>query len=265
MSQAFSLIMTSVPALALSGLLGAALGSFIHTRADGPSSPFRRSACNVCRKALGPLELVPVFSYVFLGGKCAGCKGRIPWRYPVVEAVLGVLFVLGALAADGNELVLLRNWFVLCALTYTFLTDALRQDVSPSLMVGTALALIPVQIVLGVAPMSLLGGALIGGGFFAAQHFVSKGKWVGLGDAWIGLLLGVLLGFPQILTALLVAYVSGAAVALVLIATGVYKRTSKMAFGPFLVTAGIAVLLCGDRFVAAYWRLTDFIGDRLYG
>ncbi len=260
-----TVLTSSPPVLALAGLLGAALGSFIHTRADGPSSPFRRSACNVCRKNLGPLELVPVFSYVFLGGKCAGCKGRIPWRYPVVEAVLGILFVLATVAADGNVTALLRTWFVLCVFTYTFLTDALRQDVSPLLMVGAAAVLVPVQLALGMPPGPLLLGALVGGGFFAAQHFVSKGKWVGLGDAWIGLALGVLLGFPGVLAALLIAYASGAAVAVTLLAAGRMKRTSTMAFGPFLVSAGTVVLLWGPVLTTWYWRLTDAIGERLYG
>ncbi len=265
MAQLLSLLSSSPSVLALAGLLGAALGSFVHTCADGPSSPFRRSACNACRKALGPMELVPVFSWIALRGKCAGCKGLIPWRYPVVEAVLGVLFVLAFLAADGNELALLRNWFVLCVFTYTFLTDALRQDVSPLLMVGSAAALVPAQLMLGMAPASVAAGALVGVGFFAAQHFLSKGKWVGLGDAWIGLALGVLLGFPGILAALLLAYVGGAAVALCLIAAGRLMRTSTMAFGPFLVAAGTAVLFWGPALSAWYGRLSDALGVWMYG
>ncbi len=251
--------------LPLVALLGAAMGSFIHTRADGPSSPFRRSACNVCRKALGPLELVPVFSWIFLKGKCAGCKGRIPWRYPVVEAILGALFVLGAIEADGNTLMTLRNWFVLCAFTYTFLTDALRQDVSPLLMIGTAVALVPVQFALGSSWQSLLIGALIGGGFFAAQNLLSKGKWVGLGDAWIGFAIGVLIGFPHILTVLFLAYISGALVAVILLATKKLKRTEAMAFGPFLLTAAVVTLFWSEQIIGVYWKLTDLLGNQLYG
>lgn len=246
-------------------LLGAAMGSFIHTRADGPSSPFRRSACNVCRKVLGPLELVPVFSWIVLRGKCAGCKGRIPWRYPVVEAILGALFVLGAVEAGGDTLTTLRNWFVLCTFTYIFLTDALRQDVSPLLMIGTAVALVPGQLALGVSWESVLIGALIGGGFFAAQHLVSKGKWVGLGDAWIGLAIGVLVGFPHILTVLFLAYISGAIVAVTLMATKKLKRTEAMAFGPFLLSTAIVTLFWSEHIIGVYWKLTDLLGDRLYG
>jgi prepilin signal peptidase PulO-like enzyme (type II secretory pathway) len=108
---------------------------------------------------------------------------------------------------------------------------------------------------LGFAWQDLLISALIGGGFFLVQFVISQGRWIGGGDIRLGFLMGLALGWPQIIAALMLAYSLGAFVGVVLIIFSRKKWDSQIPFGVFLTTATIIILFWGDFLVQWYWGL----------
>lgn len=253
-------------------ILGSSIGSFLNVLADHPSlkTLWRRSRCEGCKRDLRAFELVPVISFCALRGACARCGSRIPLRYPMVEAFVGLLFVLCAIHASESagglwSFVLLSDVVAVSVLTVTFLTDALRQEVNPSLLLGGTIAVAVLGVLSGASILHLTVGMVLGGGFFAAQHAVSRGRWVGLGDAWVGLFVGALVGFPMIGVVLIGSYICGAIVALGLLARGSHTKESRLAFGPFLAAVGLAVLFFGDAIVSAYWQFGDWLFGVWYG
>jgi prepilin signal peptidase PulO-like enzyme (type II secretory pathway) len=116
-------------------------------------------------------------------------------------------------------------------------------------------ALLVNALVFGHGWLNLLWAMLIGGGFFLLQWVVSQGRWIGGGDVRIGIMMGAMLGFPRVLVALLLAYVLGAAVAVVLLAGKKTTWQSHMAFGTFLTFATVIALFAGGTLLAPYAAL----------
>ena len=111
---------------ALAAMTGAAMGSFLNCAAwrtvRGESFLTGRSRCPSCGHVLGPAELVPVISWLFLGGRCRACGERIPARYPLTELAAALITVLCLLRFDLTALCL-RNYIFLCCLFFLTLTD----------------------------------------------------------------------------------------------------------------------------------------------
>ncbi|MFA5021182.1 MAG: prepilin peptidase [Patescibacteria group bacterium] len=254
-----------IPALIF--IFGLIIGSFLNVLIlrlhSGESVAAGRSKCPQCGQILAWFDLVPVLSYVFLGGRCRYCSKKISCQYPSVELATGLLFAtaylinfnrLGSLAlADfGFWLLLLRDWLAIAALIVIFVYDW-RWLIIPDAVVLPALVLVAVfNLGLGLSPASLLIGLAVGLGFFAAQYFVSKGRWVGGGDLRLGALLGVLLGWPVIMVALLLSYIIGALAALALLAAKKVQVKSAVPFGVFLAPAALIALFWGPQIVAWY-------------
>jgi prepilin signal peptidase PulO-like enzyme (type II secretory pathway) len=99
---------------------------------------------------------------------------------------------------------------------------------------------------------SLLIGALVAGGFFLAQFMISKGRWIGGGDVRLGVLMGVWLGWPVVLAALVLAYISGSIVGLLLMATKKKTLGSAIPFGTYLSASTLVCLLWGEAIVRWY-------------
>lgn len=253
-------------------ILGAVVGSFLNAliwRLSVGESVLRgRSYCTACRHVLCAKDLIPLVSFFVLRKACRYCKEPISWRYPVIEAVCGILFVLAYIrfvqgvpegllysAAAGQNIheigILVRDWFFFSVLLVLFVYDlrwTLLPDIVtlPAIGIGFALQffLFPDQIIW------YLIAALVGAGFFGVQYIISRGSWIGGGDIRLGGLMGVMLGWPDILLALFIAYIVGAAVALTLLALKLKNRKSAIPFGPFLAGATVLVLLYGDSLFA---------------
>ena len=114
-----------------------------------------------------------------------------------------------------------------------------------------------INLFLGFSWWNLLLGMLVGGGFFLLQFVVSKGKWIGGGDIRVGLLMGALLGWPHLLTALFVAYMLGAVISVILLIADKKNWSDKVPFGTFLSVATFLVMLYGDQLVSWYWNLLN--------
>lgn len=247
--------------------LGLVFGSFCaaliyRLRAD-ISITKGRSVCPQCDVQLKWYHNIPVGSFVFLRGKCASCKKAISWRYPLIELFFGVLvgfvFWFHQSTLIANPL-FFRDVVVVCVLGFIFLYDLLYQEIwdfSTWYIAGALFVfhfalpfIFPVSYVPSID--SMLIGSVIAGGFFAAQFFVSKGRWIGQGDIGLGVLMGVLLGWEKTLAALFFAYIIGALVGVTLLLTKRKSAGSEIAFGTFLSVASVVMLFYGDVLIDLY-------------
>lgn len=239
-------------------ILGASLGSFlsvpihrIHTGDKGIL--LGKSACPHCNKKLGPKELVPIFSYLFQGGKCGKCKGPISWHYPVLELSTGLLFV--AMAAMGMDPLPLYLFYVL-VLIFIFFYDLLYKEIPDVVMLPSILlAFIATFHPATVTVWNGLLGAFVLMFFFFVQILLSKGKWLGGGDLRIGAFMGLILGFKLTILAVFFGYLIGAVVSVFLLLTGKVTRKTMVAFGPFLVLGTLIAVFYGDLIIDWYLNL----------
>ena len=242
-------------------LFGLAIGSFLNvvvfrTHADVPLTG--RSKCQLCEQPIGWFDLVPVFSYVTLRGRCRRCKGAISWQYPLVEAAAAMLFVLIAWAAWPDAALAIRDAIFVIFLIIIFVYDFKYSYILDRFTIpGMVIAFI-LNVALGLPSIpSMLLGALVAGGFFWLQFVVSKGRWIGGGDVRMGVLMGLMLGFGPTVLALFLSYAIGALVGIALILTKKKQFASGVPFGTFLAIGTFVALLWGGQMID--WYLGYFL------
>lgn len=260
--------------------VGAAIGSFLNVviyRWPQRESIIRPpSHCMSCGARLGFIDLIPVLSYFLLRGRCRHCGRRFSVRYALVEAAVGLLLV-GALGLHGLSVHGLAVFVVCCCLVLVFFIDLDHMIIPDELVVSIALIGIALNVQelvqygpgtsavaftqrLGEAtktvylPSSLVGLA-VGGGAFLLVSWVFERLWrrpvLGFGDVKLAGGMGALVGPGHLFLAWFVlSVVVGAAVAVLLLATGLRRRRDYIPFGPMLAAGGIAVVLCPELGVA---------------
>ncbi|MBI5134896.1 prepilin peptidase [Candidatus Uhrbacteria bacterium] len=206
-----------------------------------------RSMCPHCHKTLRAFDLIPVVSFFILKGKCGNCHQSISWQYPLVELSTAVAFVfVGNQIAQGVSIAGgIAQAVILSLLIALFVMD-FQYGVLPDLLTLPAIAIVVCSRLWLESPLSsvvidMLWGATIGVAFFAVQWVVSHGRWIGDGDIRLGALMGVLLGVPGVLLALLISYILGAIVASVLLLGGGKTLKSAIPLGPFLIVGTLVV------------------------
>lgn len=246
--------------LALIFIFGTMIGSFLNCliwRLHKKETILGRSYCPHCRRGIAWYDNVPILSFVFLRGHCRHCKKNISWQYPAVELTAGVLFVIAfmlnyELFLDFRFLSLFKYWFIISVMIVVFIYDLRWYLILDIVTLPACLIIFLLNLSLGMDWRNLLISGIIGGGFFLLQFVVSRGRWIGGGDIRLGLLMGLALGWPDILTALLLAYFGGSIIGLGLIALGRKKMSSKVPMGVFLSAATLVVLFWGERILDWY-------------
>jgi len=220
-----------------------------------------RSGCTSCNHQLSWFELFPLVSYIALRGKCRACHAHISLRYPFVEALCSILFLFIALAFRSLPILLLFPLSIACFIAFLIaLYDSQTQRIPDVLTGALAIAAILYQLGITIATDkemvwgSIYGAAMIGT-LFGAMWLVSRGRWIGSGDIFLGSALGLLLSFQQGILMLFSAYAIGAVVSLVLLCTQKISRDTHIAFAPFLVLGTFVALFVGDKIVAWYVSL----------
>jgi len=241
------------------GLLGLVVGSFLNAliyRLKTKESILRgRSLCPNCRKPLAWHDLIPIFSFIMLGGRCRNCKKKISWQYPLVELATGILFIIALrvnLSNDLGTLFLLRDWFIVSVLMVIFVYDLKWGYILDRVTLPAIIVIFGVNILLGEAWSNLFLAAAVGAGFFFLQYFLSRGKWVGGGDIRMGALMGFALGWPGVLVSLVIAYLIGAIVSIYLLASKRKKIGSKIALGTFLAAGTLIALFWQEQIIIWY-------------
>lgn len=197
-----------------------------------------------CKRILRSHELIPIISFLLRGGKCATCEAKLSWQYPAVELGSGGLFILALFIAPTSYTAAILSLALWLLLLISFI-DARIQGIPDALSVPF--------IALSLLYGSLLGelellSFTIGVGFFGLQWLLSKGKWIGSGDILLMVGLSALLGKAEmVLFMLLIAYITGAIVASVLLLKRKMHRKTHIAFGPFLAFGTLVTLIIGDK------------------
>ena len=259
-------------------VLGAIVGSFLNVVVIRLKNkePFlsNRSYCLFCKKKLSWYELIPIISFIIQKGRCRNCDKKISWQYPLVEFFTGLIFLLiifsfsaqGGSASGGQFSDVINLVFLLlisCFLIILFVYD-LKYYLIPDKIIYPAIILTFGFRILDLFRVWNLGfriwldyllAVIIGGAFFLAIFVMSHGKWMGIGDVKIGILMGLLLGISGILTALFLAFLSGAIVSIVLLILKKKTFQSEIPFGPFLTAATFVSLLWGNEILNWYLNL----------
>ena len=237
-------------------IVGSFLNAVIHRLHSGESVVSDRSRCVHCHHVLTSADLIPIFSFVWLGGKCRYCQKPISWQYPIIELTTAVTIVLLAQNFEFRisnfefwyQVVFASTLIVIGVFDFKHYL-ILDRVVYPAL--GLAIVW---SIVNGHLVNSLLGAITISG-FFALQYFISRGRWIGFGDVKFGLFLGMLFGVKLGLTMLFISYLLGAFVGLGLILAGRKNLGSRLPFGSFLAISAIITMLYGPALLGWYLGL----------
>lgn len=247
-------------------LFGLIIGSFLNVvilRFDtGRSIAAGRSICFTCGKGLTWKELIPLASFFAQGGKCTGCEARISWQYPAVEFATGFIFVTSYLLypiqilniSSVSAFVATLVFFSLYVLICTY--DVRHKVIPDAFSYGAAIVtlfLIAIEYVnFGVFDFSKIIAGPILFIFFFFFWFVSKGKWMGLGDAKLALSVGWFLGLSGGIAAVLLAFWVGSVVSLILIGAqrvflkrGEFGLKSEIPFGPYILIGFFIVYMFG--------------------
>jgi leader peptidase (prepilin peptidase)/N-methyltransferase len=240
-------------------LLGLVIGSFLNVcidripRRQSLTSP--PSHCPECDHKLSTLDLIPIFSYLWLKGRCRYCKTPIPRRVLYVEMATGATFAILYLfyGLSGDLAVTLVYFSLFLAL---FFIDV-EHHLLPNKLVypGAALAVVlslflsRLEVVPGIGSAAAGGG--IGLGIFLLIALLSRGG-MGWGDVKMAGFIGLAVGFPLVFVAILLAVVAGGLVAGILMATQKKGRKQAIAFGPFLALGAMATILWGQTILDWY-------------
>ena len=251
-------------------ILGLVVGSFLNVVIDrlktGESIIRGRSYCPKCRAILKWYDLIPLLSFILLGGRCRYCKEKISWQYPIVEIATGFLFVFLTIRVYPELIELLFYLFLTSCFIVIFVFD-LKYFIIPDKIIYPAIAISIMyhlsSIIYGQNYTSYIihytlynyaGSAFVASAFFGALVLISRGRWMGLGDVKLAFLMGLILGWPEILLALFLSFLSGALVGLGLIAFGQKTFKSQVPFGPFLSASTIFSLFFGSQILDWYLR-----------
>lgn len=250
------------------GLVGLIVGSYlnvvIYRLPRGLSTVRPRSRCTGCGALIRPYDNVPVVSWLLLRGRCRACKTPISWRYPLIEAVTGALFVLGFLRFGPRVEALAAAVF--CAAMVALAAIDVEHYILPDRITlpGVAVGLLFQPFVdwarIGPGARGALLGGLLGASLGAAILLAVWGGWyllrheegMGLGDVKMLAMIGAFLGWRGVLVALFFSALTGAVIGLLLMAWKGLEMKSKLPFGAFLALGGLIALFAGDFLIAAY-------------
>jgi leader peptidase (prepilin peptidase) / N-methyltransferase len=248
-------------------ILGLIIGSFlnavIYRMHSGDSIAKGHSKCPQCQHTLGVKDLVPLLSWLLLRGKCRYCQSKISWQYPLVELSTAILlgyFVLVEPVLGATYLTCLSLLYYLIATSFLiviFVFDQKHGLILDIVSIPLIIIAIIFTFILQQDILTFFLAGLVGFAWFGWQYAISKGTWIGGGDLRLGLAMGLLLGWPNIIIALFISYIVGAIVAVYLLATKKKTGKSQIPFGTFLSAATIITWLWGS--VIWQWYLGLFI------
>jgi prepilin signal peptidase PulO-like enzyme (type II secretory pathway) len=244
-------------------IFGLIIGSFLNVvifRLNTHRNFGGRSGCMTCGKKLNWHELIPVFSFLFLKGRCSGCKTRISMQYPIVEAITGLIFA-GLFLKFENLFYISTGAFAITMAFYATMFSLLlviavydlRHKIIPdtlALFLGI-IAFVGLFLFTGFgfyphipSVWEFLSGILLAAPF-AIFWLVSKGKWMGLGDAKLMIGIGWMLGLSRGLSGIVLAFWIGAIFGLILMVVSrkKYSVKSEIPFAPFLVLGAVLAFL----------------------
>ncbi len=232
-------------------IFGAIIGSFLNVLVlrygTGQSIIKGGSRCFSCGKKLQWYELIPILSFISQKRKCRNCGSKISWQYPIVEILTGIIFLLiFNFSAPDGQFSLFYYWLVFSILIAIAVYDFKHQIVLDKFVyVFIFLAFFSLFKV-----SSFLAGVIFFS-FFASLWLISKGRWMGFGDAKLALGIGWFLGLENGIWALVFSFWIGAiaGIFLVLLSKKRYNLKSHIPFGPFLALGALLSFLLNGNLI----------------
>ena len=257
--------------------LGAALGSFLNvligrtledTGEKQPSWISGRSRCDHCHRVLAWYELIPLCSFLWLRGRCRSCHKPIALINPFVEFLTGTLFVwwywggtvFFKLTHQPLQFIQPAFWLCVGVLLLVIFVADLRYYIIPdeAVLLLTALTIMYRFVLLKTGAMQpidflwMVVGTFVAWGFFYGLWQGTRGRGMGFGDVKFMIPFGLLLGWPNVIVGIFIAFVSGSLVSVGLLLSKRATLKAVVPFGPFLVWATVVTLVYGDVFVQWY-------------
>lgn len=215
-----------------------------------------RSACPHCGHKISALENIPIISYLALKGRCKGCKTSISMRYPLIEALTGVL--IGTISWKfGYSSITLMAWiFALALITLTFIdfdTQLLPDDITlPLLWLGILFNLNTGFTDLKSAVIGAMAGYLVLWSVYWLFKLIRGKEGMGYGDFKLLAAIGAWFGWQLLPAVILLSSTLGTIIGIALIVLTKRGKEVPMPFGPFLAIGGIAALFFGQTLASFY-------------
>jgi prepilin signal peptidase PulO-like enzyme (type II secretory pathway) len=235
-----------IVAIAILGFIAGFVVNVIATRLAANRPLLGPLHCTQSNHPLSLAQSLPVVGYLAQRGRCSTCRKRLPAAFPLVEAFMALLFLLIFLLEGFG----VSFWFH-CAYTailmLVLVTDWKHRDIYLSvIVVGGLVAFAGSFFVPGVGPGYALVGAVVAGGFFLLAYLLARlifrhiEEPLGMGDVFLALMMGLMLGFPNIVGVLVVGPLIAGVVAVLLLVT---RRSSMGDFMPYGVSLCVAAIL----------------------
>jgi leader peptidase (prepilin peptidase)/N-methyltransferase len=257
-----------MPFLVLTVVFGLIVGSFlnvcIHRLPRGLSIVTPRSACPHCKAPIRPWENIPLFSYLFLLGKCRNCGVRISPRYPLVEFLNAILYLalFVHFGAGWHLPVLFALVSAMLVITFIDLDFQIIPDAItlPGIVIGllSASFIFPDPFSLSYGQWPIVGfinsttGFLLGGGLFYFIAYASRGG-MGGGDVKMMAMVGAFMGWKAVLLTTFLGSLVGSVVGLFMMVFMGKGRKTKVPFGPFLAFGSLVTLFWGSVILQWYF------------
>lgn len=236
-------------------IFGLVVGSFLNVvvyRLRAADTLMGRSYCPHCKKTIRWYDNIPLLSFILLHWRCRHCKKKISWQYPAVESLTALLFLFAgikffSLEDSATWAATVYYLIIISSLVAILVYDWLYMEI-PSLVLWPAIGFAiggglildwmefvgPVEL-LSTRSFSGLSAAFLAFIFFFFLVAISKEKWMGMGDAYLAILLGFISGWPEVLLGMFLAFFIGSIYGLMLIAIGKKTLKSQLPFAPFMV------------------------------
>jgi len=252
-----SLIYSLSAALILGLIIGSFLNVCIHRLPRNESLIAPSSRCPSCHHSVRWWDNIPVISFLILGGRCRDCGRPISWRYPVVELVSGIgyLLLVWRFGVGWQTVVYALLFSSLLVITFIDLDHQIIPDriTLPGMIVG----LIASSLILPIGFLDALIGLLLGGALFYGVAVASRGG-MGGGDIKLIAMIGAFLGWKQALLTILIGALAGSVIGLFLMTFKGKSRKYPVPFGPFLSLGAVVSLFAGPAIWGWYQHLGSF-------
>lgn len=240
-------------------LLGLTIGSFlnvcIYRIPNNLSIAYPASHCTSCNHNLSFLDLVPLFSYIFLGGKCRYCKAKFSIRYPLLEFFTGIAFVL-VYINTVDIYITLKFCILACYLIVVSMIDLDTMEIYDSINIVAAILAIPFlfrgDVIDNFVKYGL--GGLLGIGIILAIIVLTKGA-MGSGDMFFLGVIGLYVGYPIIIMVFILSTVLASIISIILIVLKIKNKKDYIPFGPFIGAAAFICSLWAEYFFDLYIKM----------
>jgi prepilin signal peptidase PulO-like enzyme (type II secretory pathway) len=248
--------------------LGISIGSFLNVLIDrlsvGQDVVHGRSHCDYCHKTLHWYELIPIFSWIIQGGKSRCCHKKLSWQYPLIECITGIGFVYIFSVYSIISFVLFAYLLIFSSAVVLFVAD-LKYEILPTpLLLSAAIGIVLYRLFEIIPCFSLqcsvffwstLFPSFVAATFFFFLWAAFRGRAMGDGDIYLVFLIGLFIGYPKILIALYIAFLTGAVVGVILILGRKKGLQSHISFGPFLIFGTVMSILFSSQILSVWFHL----------